>query len=301
MSDPSRRRGTAHRFWTRTLAVEVGVLLAVPLVFGAVAGFFEVNPVAGEMLSPVGSEAHLLLNGFPDDSLVVEIAYQTTAGPPPAVSVSTLLDRINLTCQKSTLRLSEHPFSSPKTTFTENDLITLETQVRETWPFWGQMSLFYLYLGGSSATSAGTIGVAYRGSSIAVFEGTIASAPGLVSATAITTTVLVHEFGHELGLVGIDGSAPNEDPAHPYHSDNSSDVMYWAVDSTAIGSLSGGPPTQFSPADLSDLKTVRGSIIPYEILPWVVLLFSALIATTLLWFRRQEIRRLGRDPPRGSS
>lgn len=279
------------------MAVEIAVLIALPVVLGAVAGFFEVNPVASEMLSPVGSEAHLLLDGFPDDTLVVEIAYQSSAGPPPGVSVATLFDRINTTCQKSSVRLFEHAFSSSRTNFTEGELLSLETQQRQTWPFWGQMSLFYLYVGGTFASGSGTIGVAYRGSSIAVFEGEIANTPGLVSATEITTTVLVHEFGHELGLVGLDGSAPNEDPAHPYHSNDPSDVMYWAVDSTAIGGISGGPPTEFSTADLSDLKTVRGFLIPYEILPWLVLLSSALVAAALLLVRRAELRRLGRGPP----
>lgn len=273
------------------MATELAVLVALPAVLGAVAGFYEVNPVAAEMLAPVGGEAHLLLDGFPDDSLVVEIAYQSSAGPPPAASVATLFDRINTTCQKTSIRLDEHAFASSQTSFTAGDLTALESQVRSTWPFWGQMSLFYLYLGGSYASAPGTIGLAYRGSSIAVFAGEIATASGVFGAQAVTTTVLIHEFGHELGLVGVDGRAPNEDPAHPYHSDNASDVMYWAVDTTAIGGITGSPPTQFSAADLSDLNTVRGTAIPYEILPWLVLLSSVVVAAVLLLARRRELRR----------
>ncbi len=280
-----------QRFWTRSLALEVAFLLATPVVLGAVVGLFEINPVEAELLAPVGSEAHLLLDAFPDDSLVVEIAYQSSAGPPPGAALATLLDRINQTCQKASVTVEEHPFSSGATSFTPADLVTLETQVRHTWPFWGTMSLFYLYLGGSAAGNPAEIGVAYRGSSMAIFEGNIVLHPGLTNPTEITRTVMVHEFGHELGLVGIVGAAPNEDPAHPYHSNDTSDVMYWAIDTTAVSSITTGPPTNFSSGDLADLATVRSTPIPYEVVPWAVLALAIAIATIFVVLRRRELRR----------
>ncbi len=287
--------GARPRFWTKVLAAEVGITLAIPLVLGATVGFFEINPVQGELLAPVGSEAHLLLDGFPDDSLVVEVAYQTTIGPPPPASISTLLDRINSTCQKTSVQLDLHSFTSGRSSFRDSDLLSLEEHVRQTWPTWGRMSLFYLYLGGSAAGDPAVIGEAYRGSSIAVFGGAIGGLTGAPS-TGITTTVFVHEFGHELGLVGLDSAAPNEDPAHPYHSNNSSDVMYWAVDSTAISSIS-APPNQFSAADLKDLQAVRSAIIFYEVLPWVVLAASALMAVAFVVHRRWAIPRAPDSDP----
>src|SRR4029077_10411107 len=90
---------------------------------------------------------------------------------------------------------------------------------------------------------------------------------------AVIATVLVHEFGHELGLVGIVGTAPNQDPNHPYHSNDPNDVMYWAVETTGVlvGLLGGSPPpTQFDAADLSDLASVRSAPIFGEIIPWIV-------------------------------
>ncbi|MCI4360354.1 MAG: hypothetical protein L3J91_01485, partial [Thermoplasmata archaeon] len=169
---------------------------------------------------------------------------------------------------------SIHPFSSGQTSFSDGDLLALATSERQVWPSPGTMALFYLYLTGGYAPDSSVLGLTFRGSAIAVFEGTIAQDAPSGSAAAVTATVLVHEFGHELGLVGIIGYAPNEDPAHPYHSNDPNDVMYWSVDSTAmlLGLLGGAAPsTQFDAADLSDLATVRSTWIPLEVLPWIVL------------------------------
>ena len=271
------------RVWTRALAIEVAVILAIPVILGATLGFFEINPVASEDLTPTGYDAHLFLGSFPDDSLIVEVAYQTSVGPPPAPALATLLDRINETCDKATVTVDEHPIASTAASFGDSDLLALEPQVRQHWPVPGTMALFYLYLDASYASDASVIGLAYRGSSIAIFEGAIRADSALFGdAAAVTTTVMVHEFGHELGLVGIVGHAPNEDLAHPPHSNDPSDVMYWQVDTTQISLLGSTPPTQFDAADLNDLNTVRSTPIWTEVLPWVVLAVCASVALYLV-------------------
>jgi hypothetical protein len=267
---PEAPSGSASR-WRRADVLSIVVLLLSPLLFGTVLGWYDVNPPQAERYSPVGSESHLLLNSFPDSTLVVEIAAPAGSAPPPA-SVSLLWSRMNSTLSKTTIQFRSETYQTGSSSFSTTDLWNLESTVRTTWPGPGQMALFYLFVPGSYAPDSSVIGLAFYGSSIAVFPSTIASAAGGSSA-AITSTVLIHEFGHEIGLVGIVGSAPNEDPAHPYHSADPNDVMYWAVDTTAIlsGLLGGGPPTQFGAADLSDLSTVRSTAIVLEILPGVVL------------------------------
>jgi len=293
-SGPPRGSGR-RRVWTRRFAVTVALILAVPVVLGVTVGFFELNPVAAELLTPVGYDAHLLLEPFPDDSLVVEIAYQASAGPPPASAVSTLLSRINETCEKASITVDEHEIGSTATSFTVNGLLSLEEQTRQHWPVPGVMSLFYLYLDAAYGPESDVIGLAYRGSSSAIFEGTIVGDSFLTDAAAVTTTVMIHEFGHELGLVGIIGNAPNEDHAHPPHSDDLNDVMYWEVDTTGISVLGQTPPTNFDAADLSDLNTVKGTPIWTELLPWAVLA-TCLIAAALIV--RSDLRtRYPRPPP----
>jgi hypothetical protein len=295
MGDQGARRGSddsdAHAS-RKGLVITVALILAIPVVLGAVIGLFEINPVAAELYSSVGEDAHLLLNPFPDDSLVVEIAYQESVGPPPGVVVGTLEQRINETCPKATIAVDEHGFSSAATAFGDASLLALLEQQRHHWPVPGTMSLFYLYLGGNYAPDSSVIGLAFRASTIAVFESTITANPGVIGdPTGVTTTVFVHEFGHELGLVGIYGAAPNEDLAHPPHSNDPNDVMYWEVDTTRIGLLGGSPPTQFDTADLSDLTNVRHAVIPLEVLPWVVLAGCLIAAVVVV-----RTERKGRAP-----
>lgn len=279
----------------RALALEAVVVLLIPVVLGATLGWYDLNARQSETLSPVGSDAHAFLNGFPDSSMVVEIDYQSSIGPPPSSAVSILEQRINATCTKSTLAVTEVPFSSSVRGVHESDLLALEESVRQTWPSPGTAVLGYLYLDGSDLDHPNTIGLAFRGASIAVFEGTIQADAPFGAADAVTTTVLVHEFGHELGLVGIVGSAAGEDPGHPYHSSDPNDVMYWAVDTTSIfGALAGaGPPNQFDSTDLGDLASARVSPIFAEIAPWAVLGFTVSVGVALLWMAR----RRGRSRP----
>jgi len=289
-------RTVRPRVWTKALVIETVLILSVPVILGAAVGFFEINPVEAELLTPVGFEAHLLLESFPDNALVVEIAYQRSAGPPPTSAVSTLLNRINETCSKGTVTVDEHAFDSSAPSFGEGDLLSTEESVRQHWPVPGEMSLFYLYLEGSYSSDPSVIGVAYRGSSIAIFEGTIARDASLFGATvAVTTTVMVHEFGHELGLVGIIGNAPNEDMTHPPHSDDPHDVMYWEVDTTGIGALGANPPTQFDAADLSDLATVRSTPIWTELVPWAVLASCVACAALLVHLDLRARTRAGTE------
>ncbi|HEV2449712.1 MAG TPA: hypothetical protein VGU43_04795 [Thermoplasmata archaeon] len=295
-SEPGSR---PEKRWSprRVLAVQLAVVLVIPLILGGLLGWYGLNSPTAEDLSPVGSESHELLDSFPDSSLIIEFAYQSSIGPPPSTSVSTLLDRVNETCQKSSVSVVEHVFASSESSFSTSDLWSLELSARQSWPEIGTMSLFYLYLAGGYRDDSSVIGLAYHGSSIAVFGGAIAAAAG-GQTDAVTTTVLVHEFGHELGLVGIVGSAPNEDPAHPYHSSDPNDVMYWSVDTTAFlsGLLGGhGPSNQFDAADLSDLATVRSTPIAQELFPWAALTLCLAVAgvIVILYLRKRKRRATG--------
>jgi hypothetical protein len=282
----------SRRRVTKVLAIEIIGLLILPLVLGVVLGWFDLNPKQAEALSSIGSSAHDLLNSFPDDSLMIEVDYQASAGPPPASSLTTLELRVNETCAKGSVSIQEYPFTSSATTFSESSLFSLEEAAQHTWSSPGTVVLDYLYLNGGDADNANVIGLAYHGTSVAVFASAISAiAPGS-QGVAVTTTVLVHEFGHELGLVGIVGAAPNEDPNHPYHSSNPNDVMYWAVDTTSIlgGLFGAGPPNQFDAADLADLSTVKSTTILTEVLPWIVLGTTVGAALLLAWLETRARR-----------
>jgi hypothetical protein len=297
-----RRKRPNRELSKRTVVLFVTFLLGLSLVLSVVIGWFGLNPKTAEHLSPVGSESHELLNAWPDGNLVVEVDYQTGWAPPPS-AIALLWERINETCQKSTVTFQEQSFSTSQTAYTDGDLWALETSVRQHWPTPGTMSLYYEFVGGSYAEASNVIGLAFRGSSIAVFPSVIQSSVGAFgNYDAYVATVMIHEFGHELGLVGIIGAAPNEDPAHPGHSTDPNDVMYWEVDSTGVIGLFGGgaPPNQFDVSDLSDLDTVRATPILQEVVPVLLLsmLWGLAVFLAVNYWRLQRVHRNGSISPR---
>jgi hypothetical protein len=129
----------------------------------------------------------------------------------------------------------------------------------------GEAVLHFLYVDGHSADdndSGRILGYAYRGSSLVMFHETIADAgSGLLGLGAdVEPTVLVHEAGHELGLVdnGAPMQTPHRDEAHGHHDSDDGCVMYWAAETDAIGDLLGGEPLGFDDRCLADLAALRG-------------------------------------------
>ena len=70
--------------------------------------------------------------------------------------------------------------------------------------------------------------------------------------------VVTHEMGHLLGLVDLVLDDKRGDPAHPGHSTNRGSVMFWAVETSLVGQVLGGPPpVDFDSDDVADLRKIR--------------------------------------------
>ena len=105
------------------------------------------------------------------------------------------------------------------------------------------------------------LGVAVDASTIALFSDSIDDATSIfnprISAEDIENSVMVHEFGHLLGLVNLVYTSPadHEDSEHPGHSNNEDSVMYWAIESANLGNIiTGELPDEFDNDDLNDLS-----------------------------------------------
>lgn len=123
----------------------------------------------------------------------------------------------------------------------------------------GRAVLRLLCVRGTFQGSDEVLGAAVRGDVIAVFRDNIsgASTP-VISGRTIEDAVLLHEFGHLMGLVDLVLQTGRADPDHPGHSRNRDSVMYWAVESSLVTQvLGGGPPRDFDAADLADLRALR--------------------------------------------
>ena len=108
----------------------------------------------------------------------------------------------------------------------------------------------------------GVLGVAVDASTAAVFLDDVRDAEGLFgrpSAEQIEEAVVVHEVGHLLGLVNLvyTSAHDHEDADNPGHSNNEDSVMYWAVESSDVGSfVSNDVPDDFDADDRDDLTSL---------------------------------------------
>ena len=107
------------------------------------------------------------------------------------------------------------------------------------------------------------LGVAVDASTIALFSDSIDDATSIfnprISAEDIENSVMVHEFGHLLGLVNLVYTSPaDHEDSDTGHSNNEDSVMYWAVETVTISAwFSGDLPTQFDQDDLNDLAGMK--------------------------------------------
>lgn len=145
----------------------------------------------------------------------------------------------------------------PDRVWTVEDLRREAARARSQYTTPQQAAMHVLFLRGRYAEE-GVIGIAYSASEMAVFPDAIDSLSILLGGQlGVQRSVLVHEAGHLLCLVNLGYRSPHdrEDPAHPHHSSDRRSVMYWAIDTTAIGTLfSGPPPDDFTDQDRDDLR-----------------------------------------------
>jgi hypothetical protein len=199
------------------------------------------NPGTPEYLHnrPVGASARELLSAATYLSLKVEILYMTGYAPDPAAIShlqSTLTDLLNKPGGVSIVT-KEIPASSSGT-MSVNDVIAIEKIHRTAFTSSSEIAVCITYTNGKF-TDAGTLGVAYRNTSAALFGGTIHSNSGgigQVSRTKLEATVLEHEISHLLGLVDIGSpmQTPHKDAAHGNHCNNSNCLMHYASETTDI-------------------------------------------------------------------
>ncbi len=243
------------------LLIVIGVVAG--LVLGSIA-FLVVQQLLSRSLLP-GEQALELLQGSPYSHLVVEVDY--TPGDNLTSSALNLMQaRLATYTAKESIRFVFDVIGVNGTMFSELDLLELERAHRDEATGGDTFTLYILSISGELSNGGGTsLGAAYTASSLAIFKDVIRIAtigPG-PSISEVESSVLVHEVGHLMGLVNLvyTSELDYEDVTHPFHSSNSTDVMYWAIESAPFGRTPNdfGFETQF---DLQKLRDGEYALIP---------------------------------------
>ena len=205
---------------------------------------------------PVGSLAARYLRPSGSETVLVQVLAQDGAGPRTAAPERVRQVLAELSGKTVSLAVGGVRGGSRSWTSEELRAVADEAAPAQTAE---QAVLTLLFLRGGFAENERAVGVAVRGDVAAVFAERVDEAAGMLgNPAAVEDAVTMHEVGHLLGLVDLVLDTGREDPEHPGHSPNRGSVMYYAVESTVLGSvLSGGPPRDFDQADLDDLARIR--------------------------------------------
>ena len=192
--------------------------------------------------------------------LHIEINY-VTDNSPDSDAIDILKKRIQEVSDKTSITVSQSAFGSTDNSYSLEEIVNIENNERERFKSSDTFVIHILYLNGEYQDNDKTLGLAYTGSSFVLFKEKIEDASFLlISPADIEKSVIVHEFGHLLGLINNGYKSPHnhEDSQHPNHSNNEESVMYWAIESQDIGNqLDGEPPNEFDADDIDDLRLIK--------------------------------------------
>lgn len=222
------------------------------------------------VVSSPGARAGDFLSAAGYTTLVVEI--QPFAGMQPTQQAMDNLTqflqaRLNKPGGVQVVVDAELP-TSGQASFSIGQIRQIEAQSRTMYPNGQTMVAYFLMLDGDSDQSNGNmriLGHAYGATSMAIYQAAIQDLSGGIGEPArdvLESTVINHEFGHILGLVG-NGSPPvqpgHHDTANGAHCTNQNCLMYYAVDiSDVVANLLGGSIPALDADCIDDLRNNGG-------------------------------------------
>lgn len=219
-------------------------------------------------LKAVGSSANDFLSAAHYQSIVVEVLYVTNFRPQPQTLVNLrqfMEARLN---KPGGITITEREIASPGASpYDINEIANIETANRTKYNNGSVLTLYFLFLDGSSTSDTSSsfiLGTAYRNTSFVMFENSIKNLSDSItepSRVDLETTVILHEFGHILGLVNLGSPMQTEhvDEAHDKHCDNQDCLMYWeAENSNMVSSMLGSGVPQLDAHCLADLQANGG-------------------------------------------
>ncbi len=211
-----------------------------------------------------GASAHDILSAESYDSLVVQVQY-VEGFRPTDQGLQSLRDFLTARVHKPkgiSIELEAIQVQA-QATYSADDIRALEDQHRDVFTEGSTLALYVLFVDGEYAEAANVLGIAYRNTSMAIFQEKIeANTGGLTqpSQSMVEGVVLSHEVGHVLGLVdnGSPMQTEHRDEPNGHHCDDETCLMYYAVRTTDfLANLTGDGP-ELDADCLDDLQANGG-------------------------------------------
>ena len=191
---------------------------------------------------PVGASAKELLDDRAFKSLTVEVQYMP-GFKPREETIRNMKAFLNTYLHKPagiSVVMKAIP-ASPQPTLSLDEAAAIEKQNRTQSVSKERITLYVLFTNGTHPRNE-IIGMAYRNTSAVIYSKSIRdnSNPGQVlTRSELETSVLLHEFGHLLGLVnkGSDVISNHVDPANDFHCINKNCLMFHATETKDLSTI----------------------------------------------------------------
>jgi hypothetical protein len=206
-------------------------------------------------LGTVGDRNHAYVTARPYTHIVVEVDSEGVGPELTTIAIQGLVRELAARVQKpgGIVVAIDPPFAATGVeTWTPVELAEHEARVRDHYDGPNVATIHVTAVAGRNRDDPDVIGFALAGSSIAVFEGRLATA---VARSAVETALLVHEAGHLLGLVDLTTPMvePHESAEKPVHDVSRDCVMYWQI--ALVGT---SLPHEYCARCVDDLRAIGG-------------------------------------------
>lgn len=232
------------KLFKRYIAYSLTALLTLFALSSCSTGPEETKPLPNfSSIAAPGDSAHAYLSNAQFSNLSLEIDYMPGYAP-NSDAVDSLKEFLHRRLNKSVISI-EPPTEIPsggQDAYDTEDILELEEQHRDHFTDLQKVGsdtlwAYFVIVDGQFKNQNNVLGLTYLNTSMAFFGSTIHNNSGgsfQVSRTKLEGTTFMHEFGHNLGLVanGSPMQEDHKDAGHGKHCDNSSCLMYYAVETT---------------------------------------------------------------------
>ncbi len=151
--------------------------------------------------------------------------------------------------------------------YSVQEVIDIEDANRNVYNEGNTIGVYFLFINGEhedDTDNSKTLGVAYRNTSMVIYEETIQELSGGLNEPAthkLENAVINHEMGHNLGLVnnGSSMQTDHQDEQHGKHCDEDNCLMHWTVKTgDVVEKLLGGSVPELDVNCRDDLKANGG-------------------------------------------